>query len=308
MPHDEPTTHRVVVFGSANEDLVLNVAGLPVAGATVLASSSATGPGGKGANQAVAAARSGAGVAFVGAVGDDERGSRIIEALVAHGIDVSATSRLSEPTGLAVVVVAADGGNLIVVASGANGALGSGTVDAAIDELERGDVALIQCEIPADVVEHVIRRAAPSGARIVLNLAPYVELAPDVLRQVDLLVVNEGEARGVLGGDGRTEPEQLANAVRGAIGCGTIVTLGERGSVLADADGVTVIPADTVEHVVDTTGAGDVYAGTLAASLAGGATLRAAMTVATRRAAESVASRGAQAPVAAASGTEYQRT
>jgi ribokinase len=289
MEHVEPTTHRVVVFGSANEDLVLSVAGLPVAGATVLASSTTTGPGGKGANQAVAAANAGASVAFVGAVGDDERGARILDTLAGHGIDVSATGRLPEPTGLAVVVVAADGGNLIVVASGANGEVESATVDASIDALEPGDVALLQCEIPGHVVEHVIRRAAPSAARVVLNLAPYVELDRDVLPLVDLLVVNEGEAREVLGGDARTAPDRLAGAVRRAIGCDVIVTLGERGSVLADAGGETAIPAVPVQRVVDTTGAGDVYAGTLAAALAAGASVRQAMDAESRRAAESVA-------------------
>lgn len=288
------TQCRVVVFGSANEDLVLSVAGLPGAGATVLASSSVAGPGGKGANQAVAAAREGGTVAFVGAVGDDERGARLLENLSRQQVDVSRVRRLSSPTGLAVVVVAADGGNLIVVAPGANGEIEPIMVDSAIDGLTAGDVVLLQCEVSREVVEHVILRVAATGAQLVLNLAPFVELDRRVLRFVDLLIVNEVEARSVLGDDDLLEPADLAAAVRLALDCDTIVTLGAHGSVLAANESTLVIPAVFVDEVVDTTGAGDVYVGALAASLVAGLPIADAMDRATARAAESVAIRGAQ--------------
>lgn len=300
MQHGEPVIGRVVVFGSANEDLVLPVATLPIAGATVLAGSSTTGPGGKGANQAVAAAREGADVAFIGAVGDDERGLRILDNLARQRVDVDGVRRLAEPTGLAVVVVAADGGNLIVVASGANGCLEPAMLDAAIDELRPADVAVIQCEIPTEVVAHLVRRIATRSARVILNLAPYVDLDRAVLALVDLLLVNEGEARSVLGGAEDLAAVDLAAAVRGVVGVDTVVTLGERGSVLAAADGTAHVPAVLVPNVVDTTGAGDVFAGTLAAALAGGASVRDAIERAGARAAESVTTRGAQAPADAA--------
>ncbi|WP_432547809.1 PfkB family carbohydrate kinase [Kineococcus sp. SYSU DK004] len=268
---------RVVVLGSLNADLHLGVERHPAPGETVLAGTVAHRSGGKGANQALAAARAGAEVALLGAVGDDERGRAHLRHLRASGVGTSAVRVLAGvPTGTAVVCTDAGGENTIVVAPGANHRVGPGDL-AALDELGPGDVLLAQLELPLDVVADGVRRAARRGARVVLNLAPYAPLPDDVLAVADPVVVNEHEGA-LLRGAGLAPPSLLT-------------TLGARGARWGDLE----VPAERV-RVVDTTGAGDAFCGALAAHLAAGADRAAALAAATAAAAACVQHEGAQPP------------
>lgn len=287
------STSRVIVFGSANHDHVLTVAEFPQAGETLLSTSYSSGLGGKGANQAVAAAQAGAPVAFIGAVGTDAAGDDTLANLDGHGVDTRGAARADTATGLAMVLLDARGRNEIVVAPGANAAFAADTVDAALADVQDEDIVVVQCEIPLARVEQVIRGAADKGATVVVNLAPYATFDHTVFAGVDLLIVNESEAESLLGH--APAADRIAPAVAAETGCACVVTLGEDGSQYATPDGRTAaVPAVRVENVVDTTGAGDVYVGTLAATLARGGDIVAAMDAASAAAARSVSVRGAQ--------------
>jgi ribokinase len=269
---------RVLVLGSLNVDLVTRVERHPRPGETVLGDGLEQLAGGKGANQAVAAAAAGARVAMVGCVGDDAGGSAYVARLAARGIDTSAVRVCpGVPTGHAVVTVSDDGENSIVVVPGANDLLDEREV-AAVDELGPGDVLLVQLEVPRAVVCTAVRRAAGRGARVVLNTAPYAALPPDVVGLADPVVANEHEMAALA--EAGAEPRSL------------LVTFGANG---ASWDGVTA-PAHEVaaDEVADTTGAGDAFCGALAASLAGGAERGAALDVALAAGAAAVRHRGAQ--------------
>jgi ribokinase len=247
----------VVVVGSINADLVVTLDRLPAPGETVIGGRFARHGGGKGANQAVAAARAGASVRFVGAVGDDDFGAAALAELEAEGIDVSAVERLGdEPTGVALIAVDREGRNQIAVASGANGRVDG----AAVGELGASDVCLLGFEVPDAAVVAGARAAAAAGARIVLNPAPAREIPAAVLDAGGLVLTpNAGEAE-ALGGD-----RPIAERTGGPV----IVTRGADGAVLLDGSRETAIPAPEVD-VVDTTGAGDAFNGVLAAGLAAG--------------------------------------
>jgi ribokinase len=267
---------RVVVVGSLNVDSVVTVERHPKPGETVLGGDLQTLFGGKGANQAVAAARVGADVAMVGRVGDDAFGSRYIDRLRELGIDVAAVQiDRDRVTGHAAIAVAADGENTIIVSPGANAAVTTEDL-ALVDALGPGDVLLAQLELDLGVVSDAARRASEAGARVVLNLAPYADLPEDVLELADPVVVNEHEA------------ELLEHA--GLMTRSLLVTLGGEG---ARWDGVAV-PAAPVDRVVDTTGAGDAFCGALAAALASGASREDALRAAATAGAEAVGWVGAQ--------------
>lgn len=261
----------VLVFGSANADLVFAVPELPAPGVTVLGEGVRSFPGGKGANQAVAAARDGAATRFAGCVGDDGFAGVATAALRDAGVDLARLAVVDAPTGCASICVDPAGRNQIAVAPGANSlATASQIEDAA---LTASTVVLLQMEVPADEIAALVRRARARGARVVLNLAPPGELALDTLAALDLLVVNEHEAAVLaarLGcGDG-------AAALRAALAVDVVVTRGEAGAEAATATGVVAVPAFPVA-VVDTTGAGDCFCGVLCAGLDRGLTLGAAM-------------------------------
>jgi ribokinase len=255
----------VVVVGSANVDLILPVQRIPRPGETVLAGSLTRGPGGKGANQAVAAARAGATTAFVASLGDDESGGLLRDALSEAGVDLALVSSTTTPTGTAIITVDADGENAITVAPSANAELELSA--ASIAAIQQAEVVLAQLEIPFDTV----RAAARASRYFVLNAAPAAELDDDLLAEVDLLVVNEHEAA-IVGG---SDPAALLQRVPAAV-----VTLGGDGAlVLARGAAQVRVPGVQVE-VVDTTAAGDTFCGVLAAALASGQ----GMTDAVRRA------------------------
>jgi ribokinase len=292
-----PEPARVSVVGSLNLDLVARVPRLPRDGETLLANGYDRALGGKGANQAVSAARYGVAVAKVGCVGDDADGGRLTGALAAEGIDISGVQvRTDAPTGVAHIAVDADGANSIVVAPGANGLLGPDDVRRELGRLPPADVVLIQLEIPLDAV---IAAAAATGARIVLNPAPARSLPPELLEQVDVLVPNLPELAMLTGGGAPTTIEQVAERGRSlADGRAVVVTLGERGALILETQGPTHVPAPRV-NAIDTTGAGDAFCGSLAAQLASGRSLVDAVHDAVHVAALSTTRHGALEPVSA---------
>jgi ribokinase len=257
----------VVVLGSANVDVVLAVERIPSPGETVLASGLARHPGGKGLNQAVAAARAGARTAFVGAVGDDDGGELLAATMTEAGLDVEALRRVDEPTGTALIAVDADGENAIVVAAGANATMIRLAADEAA-EIERARVVVMQLETPLSIVAEAARVAREAGARVVLNAAPAQPLDATVLEAVDVLVVNEHEARVVAGVDNGSSLDDVGHELAQHVPV-VVVTLGERGAQWFGAEGEGSAPAPSA-RVVDTTGAGDTFTGVLAAGLADG--------------------------------------
>ena len=290
----------VVVVGSINVDVVMHVPGFPVPGVTLLADHVERSPGGKGANQAVAAARAGAATRLLGAVGDDGDSAPQVDALVAAGVDVSGVETCrGRTTGTAFVMVAPSGENAIVVDAGANGLLDLRRVVAALSD--RGttapDVVLLQSEVGAAVVDAAAAAAYERGIRVVVNNGPWLPLATATLEAADPLVVNEHEAAeacdasGAEGGEGA----DLADAVRRRHGCrSVVVTRGAEGASISGAEASARIAALPVERVVDTTGAGDAFVGTLAAVLAQGRSLRRAVEEGQRAGAAVVASLGAR--------------
>jgi ribokinase len=276
-------TNTLLVLGSANADLVVEVGRRPGGGETVLGGDTVVLPGGKGANTAVAAARVGASVALVGAVGGDGYGSLLRESLESSGVGTSLVKTSARPTGIAYITVTPDGENSIVVSPGANADVSSSDVDA----LSFDGVSVLTCslEVPLETVIHAIGVASRAGVRPVLNLSPVAELPAETLRQLDVLIVNEHEAA------------QLASSFEGLLQLGpksAVVTLGARGAAVVTGEGITEVPSIEVAEVVDTTGAGDAFAGALSARLAEGDTLVDAAKYAAKVAALSVTKAGAQ--------------
>jgi ribokinase len=282
---------RVVIVGSLNADLVVSVERLPRAGETVTGGTFARHGGGKGANQAVAAARAAAQVAIAGAVGADAFGDEALRELAAEGIDISAVARLEgAATGVAAIVVDASGENQIAVASGANAALTADAVEAALGRLlERPalppGVVLLGHEVPEPAVVAGIRAARGAGWTVVLNPAPARPLPAGV--EGVILTPNADEARALAGED---HVEAAARTLRARTGAPVLVTLGSQGALLEGER----LPAPTVE-VVDTTGAGDTVNGALAAELAAGRPLHEAAAFAIAAAALSTRAAGARA-------------
>ncbi|OBH84865.1 ribokinase [Mycobacterium sp. E2989] len=241
---------RVCVVGSVNMDVSLRVEALPRPGETVLASELAYAPGGKGGNQAVAAARAGARVQFVGAVGDDPAAERLRAHLRDNGVGLDATAEAPGSSGTAIVVVDADAENTIVVAPGANGRLSLDGA-AARTAIAGCDVLLTQLEIPVAAAVEAARQARAAGAVVIVNASPAGQdrgSLSDLAALADVVIANEAEAR--------KWPWRPAHLV---------TTLGARGARYAGVDGEFVVPAPAVT-AVDTTGAGDVFAGVLAGS------------------------------------------
>ena len=266
----------VVVFGSINVDLVARVARFPHPGETVSAQSFTVYAGGKGANQALAAARTGAGVRFYGAVGRDGFADIALALLAADGVDLGGVARREEPTGCATILVDDRAENSIVVAAGANALVDPESVPDA--SLGRDTTLVLQHEVPERANAALAERARRSNARIVLNAAPARPIAPDVLARLDVLVVNETEAATLSPALGWPhEPERFARAGVEAFPRLTVaVTLGSRGALACTSTaGVSALPPAV--GVVDTTGAGDAFVGVLAAMLDGGAELRDAL-------------------------------
>ncbi len=288
----------LIVLGSVNRDYVVVVERHPLPGETLLGSALASGMGGKGANQAAAAARGKARPVLIAAVGDDAVGRELLEELVASGVDVSRVGVSSDqPTGVALITVAADGENTIVVASGANATLDPGETSALLAELAGpGSVLLSQLEIPLETVRGAALAVVDRGGRFVLNLSPYRGVGAELLSLADPLILNETEAAALLGRGLESTADAEAAAVELlALSRSVVITLGGDGVVAADAEGVTLLPARRVP-VVDTTGAGDAFAGALAASLATGSRLDEAVHAGIQAGSIAVQYLGAQQP------------
>jgi len=261
----------IIVFGSIHMDHNLRVRKFPKAGETALSSSYTLLPGGKGANQAFAAARQGAKTAIVAMVGDDGMGLRVLNHLKRNEVMTSGVARSEElPTGMASVIKDSKGENQIIVASGANTQISAD--QAPIDIFNEENLLLVQMEVPIEETKKVIRNAKAKGSKVILNLAPVAEISKDVLKDVDYLIVNSIEAHQLaksLGLDLDTGVEKLASifAKQGDLTC--IITQGPKNVIAVQADGAgwSVPAADLGDKVVDTTGAGDCFCGTFAACL-----------------------------------------
>ncbi|HRW01782.1 MAG: ribokinase [Tetrasphaera sp.] len=274
----ESSRGRVVVIGSLNVDQVVRVADHPKPGETITGEFSGLFAGGKGANQAVAAAEAGADVVMVGCVGADDQGRAYVARLAGLGLDVGQIEvSHRQPTGTAFITVDDAGENTVIVVAGANTDVGAGW-PGSFPELTEADVVVLQLEIPLGAVAKAAELAREAGARVVLNIAPYAELPPDVLALADPIVANEHEA--------------MALADSGAGVGSLLMTLGANGAVW---DGVGS-PAEAVapDLIVDTTGAGDAFVGALAAALADGASREEALQQAQIAGAEAVTHWGAQ--------------
>lgn len=281
---------RVIVVGSVNVDLVIRGERLPTHGETVAGGAFERHHGGKGGNQAVASARLGRPVLFVGAVGDDPFGIEARSALQAEGVDVSGLVTLEgTATGVALILVDRRGENLISVASGANAALEPATIAPALGRigLHAGDVLLVCNELPTATVREALRVAHEAGALTLFNPAPAVGLDRTVLGAADVITPNRGELRDLLAEESRRtgrpaasdDPEVGARSLLSTgpegqgVGQAVVVTLGSSGALLVTRDGPTIaVPAIKVE-AVDTTGAGDAFNGALAVGLAEGRSL-----------------------------------
>jgi len=291
-------TLQVVVVGSANADLVLDIDHRPAPGETIIGSDVVTTPGGKGANQAVAAGKIGGAVAFVGCVGDDDHGALLRDSLASAGVRLDHLRTVDAPTGTATIMVTPDGENSIIVSPGANGHVTRAVLGETRGTWDEAAVVVLQLEIPLESVELV---ATGARGRVVLNAAPAAPLPPEVLAAADPLVVNESEAAFLLQDAAGTahDAEDTARALLGLGPRSVVLTLGSEGSVVAEVTGddgaaeVARVPAVRV-RAVDTTGAGDSFVGALAVELAGGASLERAAGLATRVAAVAVTRRGAQ--------------
>jgi ribokinase len=293
----EPTRPTITVLGSLNTDLVVAVPRLPRPGETTTGDRLRTFPGGKGANQAVAAARLGGRVTMVGRVGMDAFGESLIRNLEANGIDASGVTRDDrEPTGSALILVEERGQNMIALAPGANAMVGQDEVDRALARLRPEDILVLQLEVPLDAVRAAIEQGRAAQAVIVLNAAPATHLEEAVLSQLDVLVVNEGEARLLAGGVTESLPapnEATARALRAAGAKTVVMTLGSEGALLCNSDRPRHIDPFPVE-VVDTTGAGDAFVGALSVALAAGLAPDSATRFANAAGAAATTSLGAQ--------------
>jgi ribokinase len=262
---DRPTP-RITVLGSINMDLVIRCAHLPQRGETIIAESVAEVSGGKGANQAVAAARLGAEVTMIGSVGDDAFADRLLENLEREQVDVSHVSRRSLcASGLAIVAVERSGENSIMVVPGANGTLSLEDVRKSADIIRQSDALLLQLEVPVETVIAAMQFARESGTRVIVNPAPVPQPFPKELLDADLICPNESEAEFILGVDiGSIEAGQRAAAELVSRGARyAIITLGGRGAIVCDGRSTEWVQPFPIEPV-DTTAAGDAFAGALA--------------------------------------------
>ncbi|NVH76661.1 ribokinase [Paraburkholderia sp. JPY432] len=290
---------RLIVAGSANMDLVVHAERLPARGETLLGGAFATFAGGKGANQAVAAARLGASVAMLGCIGDDDFGAQLRARLDREHIDTAHLQMVNDmSTGIAAITVAADGANTIVVSPGANAALTPAHVDAAQDAIGAAGMLICQLEVPLDTVRHAISVAGRLGTPVLLNPAPAQPLADALYQQVSYMVLNETEAHLLtdVPVDGPASAREAAAHLR-AKGVETvIVTLGAEGVWYATTGEEGHLPAPRVD-AIDTTAAGDTFVGGFAAERVRGASIRDAIEFGQRAAALSVTRQGAQASI-----------
>ncbi|MBE0535961.1 MAG: ribokinase [Phycisphaerae bacterium] len=289
-------TKRIVVVGSSNTDMIIKVEQIPRPGETVIGGRFSTAAGGKGANQAVAAARAGGDVAFIARVGDDMFGRQAIDGFRADRLDVShVTVDPDAPSGVASIFVDAKGQNSIAVASGANANLSPDDVRRAADVIASADILVMQLETPIETVRAAAQLARDNNVTVILNPAPAQPLDDELLRCVSILTPNESEAELLTGipVDSPPAAQKAAEALR-ARGVETvIVTMGEKGALLTTKDYSDFVPAFKVD-AIDATAAGDVFNGALSVAVAQRTPLPQAVRFASAAAALSVTKLGAQ--------------
>jgi ribokinase len=286
------TTAKIALLGSFNTDLVTYTSRMPVPGETILGLDFKSGPGGKGSNQAVAAARLGGAVAFIGRIGQDAYGEMALDLWEREGIDSRYVVRDPDThTGLAAILVDEVGENMIVVVSGANMAISPADIDRAQVAIADADVLLTQLEVPLPAVVRALEIARAHGVQTMLNPAPGQQLSPDVLALVDVITPNQHEAA-LITGQATDDPQVAANGLRARQAGTVIMTLGATGVLSVDQAGTRRVPVFQVE-AVDTTGAGDAFNGGLAVALGEGMSLDRALRFASAAAALSVTRPGA---------------
>ena len=289
-------SERIVVIGSCNTDMVINTERLPRPGETIIGGSFFMNAGGKGANQAVAAARLGGDVCFVAKVGNDHFGSHAIEQYKAEGIDVQQISIDSEqPSGVALIMVDNNGENCIAVASGANALLSPEDINRAEEAIDNGNIVLMQLETPMETVEYAASMAHSKGKKVILNPAPALPLPETLLKNLYMIIANETEAE-FISGIRITDMESVCRAadIIGDKGVeNVVITLGSKGAFIKENGAYHKVPALKVK-AVDATAAGDTFCGALCVALAEQKGILEAVEFANRCAAITVTRMGAQ--------------
>jgi len=295
----------IIVFGSINMDMIFDLDHFPAPGETIASPPFSKSHGGKGANQALAAARLNAKTALVGATGDDDAGHRMLDSLRREGVIVSGVKRVPDPSGTAIILRDARGENQIIVSSSAN--LSASAEQVPNEILTEKNIVLLQMETDHAENEALIKRAHARGTKTILNLAPAAPVPEPVLKALDYLIVNEGEVL-YLGRHLRLDAQDfpaLARTLADTYGLTCIVTLGEKGVIAAAADGQMIaVPAVELPEIVDTTGAGDAFCGSFAAALHEGKGLEEALCYAAAAGSLACTGKGAQSSYAYAADIE----
>lgn len=289
--------NRIAVIGSSNTDMVIKTSKLPIPGETILGGKFFMNPGGKGANQAVAAARLGGKVSFIAKTGDDVFGKQARQIFENENINTDyLVTDPGHPSGVALITVDAKGENCIVVAPGSNGYLSQVDIDLAREEILRSDIVLMQLEIPLETVVYAANLAFDAGKKVILNPAPAAQITDELLSKLYLITPNETEAE-LISGIPVKDIKSATLAARNLFGRGVkvvIITLGSKGALLYTGDEAKLIPSPKVE-AIDTTAAGDVFNGAIAVAISEGLELEKAVEFACKAAAISVTRMGAQA-------------
>jgi ribokinase len=292
-------TKKIVVVGSCNTDMVIKADRLPIPGETVLGGTFFMNPGGKGANQAVAAARLGGKVTLISKTGNDVFGKQSVMLYEAENINTNyIDSDPNNPSGVALITVDSFGENCIVVASGANASLNRSDIDRAVTEIESSDLVLMQLEIPIDTVEYVAEMANKKGIKVILNPAPARALSDKLLKNLYIIIPNKSEAE-ILSGIKVTDKESAREAADIISEKGVdivVITLGAQGALIKEHDRYHFVDAIRVD-AVDTTAAGDVFCGTVCVGLSEGKNILESVEMAAKASAITVTRMGAQSSI-----------
>jgi ribokinase len=289
---------KIVVIGSSNTDMVVRTSKMPLPGETVMGNHFSVVPGGKGANQAVAAARAGADVSFMAKLGADDLGQKAIQGYQKDNINTSfILADRNYPSGVAMILVdETSGQNSIVVAPGANNRLSEQDIVENSSIMEEAGLLLIQLEIPLETVQKALESARKRNLRIILNPAPARELSDNLLKMVDIITPNESETQILTGiyPENQTQAKKAAELLLGKVNHSVVITMGEKGVYALSKDGEEIVVEGEKVNVKDTTAAGDVFNGYLADGINNGMSLQEALNRANKASAISVSREGAQ--------------